>query len=205
MPAFSTALVALTSTLATAGTTAAAAVGGTAAAGTAAAGAGAATTLGGAIGTIGTIGALGSTGMQLYYGQQAAAASQEAEMLRKQQMELEANRARRQAIRDSMMAYYTGINNEASSGATVGNDTSTYGGLLGQTSGNLAYNINAIDQNERIGGALFDVNASRANASGMADLFGGSNKLFNQLANPTNAFALGRVGTAGIPSIFSRT
>lgn len=215
MPAISAATLAITSALTaatSAGATTAAAI---ASAGSAAIpGAGAAigslggasaAGLGGTVGTVGVLGSLASTGAQMIYGQQAAKAQQEAEALRAKQMDLEAARARRQAIRESMQAYYTGLNNEAATGASVGQGTSVGGGLLGQTQSNLAANLSSINENQQIGQGIFAANARSSVASGNAALYGGANKLFSQLASPNTAFAAGNLLKTGLPNIFSST
>lgn len=214
MPAFTAAALALEASLAaasTAGATTAASIAGAGTTGAVVAApavAGATTTaagLGGIVGTVGTVGSLASIGGQMYYGQQAAKAQQEGEALRARQMELESARARRQAIRESMMAYYTGVNNEAASGASVGQGTSVSGGLLGQTESALSYNLSSINANEAIGQGLFAANSRASYARGQQDLYGGANKFFSQLASPNTAMSAGNILKAGIPSIFDRT
>lgn len=212
MPAFSAAALALTSALTAAGTAGATTAASLATAGaagatgaTTAVGATTAAGLGGAVGSVGALGSLASIGGQMYYGSQAAAASQKAEELRAKQMELESARARRQAIRENMLAYYTGVNNEAASGASVGQGTSISGGLLGQTESNLSYNLASINSNQAIGQGLFAANSAASYAKGQSDLYGGANRLFSQLATPNTAMAAGKVLKVGIPSIFDRT
>lgn len=188
-----------------AGGIAAAGLGGAAAAGAAGAGAAAgaagaglgisAAGITGALGALGTVGGLASTYMQTQSNMEMAQASQEAEKLRQQQAALISSRERRDAIRQAQAAKATGLNSIAGATGEVNPlVSSAYGGLTGQTTGNLAYQTSAINQNESIGQGIFAANAASSQAQGNAAFYKGTGALFAQLADPATAAAGGRLG-----------
>lgn len=149
----------------------------------------------GALGTIGTIGGLAGTGIQTYYGMQAAEASQQAEALRQRQAELQTAREHREAIRQAQLARATSINSLAGATGEISPlVSSAYGGAVGTSQGNLAYQRRAIEDNAAISQGLFQANAAQSQAQGFAQLGGGVGSLFGQLANPNVATAGGRLG-----------
>lgn len=212
--AVATGITALTTAIAstTAATTAAAAgVGGLTAAGagtagaagaaaglgTAAAGAGGISAAGltGTLGTVGTIGSLAGTGASLVGNLEAAGASRDAERLRAQQAALIHRREQREAIRQAQAARAAGLNALAgTSGTEAGPASSAFGGLVGQSQGNLAYQSKTIDQNAAVTQGLFSANSAESSAKGFSALASGTGSLFGQLAKPNVAVAGGKIG-----------
>jgi hypothetical protein len=133
--------------------------------------------------------------MQTQSNMEMAQASQEAEKLRQQQAALISSRERRDAIRQAQAAKATGLNSIAGATGEVNPlVSSAYGGLTGQTTGNLAYQTSAINQNESIGQGIFAANAASSQAQGNAAFYKGTGALFAQLADPATAAAGGRLG-----------
>lgn len=203
MPLITSALTAL-STLAattTAATTAAAAgTGAAAATAGATAGAGAATagsiSLGSAgIGTaISAAGTIGGAALQYQAGQEQRAQ----EGLRKKQMQLESDRARREVIRKTQVSQAIGLNAAAQSGGELAT-SSAYGGIIGQNVGNAGFETTSIRQNEEIGGALFASNARESQFNSQASLFGAGANFGKTLID--NNSQIGRIGA----TLFGRT
>lgn len=149
-----------------------------------------------AVQVIGTIAAVGGTAYSIQQGQKASAASRRAERLRAQQMRLESQRQRREAIRQFQLRRSTALSNIAGATGSALGGGSAIGGLGGFAS-NLGTQLNTIDQATDIGGGIFNANAQYSTASanqqtgsGLAN-FGGS--LFQ------NADAIGRIGSTLFP------
>lgn len=129
------------------------------------------------------VGLAGYGAYQQFQGQKAAtAASVNAENLRKKQMNLEAERQRRQAIREGVVSRGQAVNNAANQGAE---QSSALQGGVAQTTAQAATNITSINQSETIGNAIFDANADLAKAQGqiaMGQSFGDAgNKILNNI------------------------
>lgn len=99
------------------------------------------------------------TGTAVYGATQAAEASQDAEDARKQQMNLDATRRRRAAIRESIVARGLSVNTAAAQGASEG---SAIAGSIAQISGNAGESISNTNQNVQLGNKIFDANGRRA-------------------------------------------
>lgn len=124
------------------------------------------------------------------------AAEQQSEDLRKQQMELDASRRRREVVRQSVMARAQAESTTTEQGASIG---SSLPGAFGSISGRTGVNTLGINQNEQIGQGMFaanmeGLNASRdaANASTISSIGGGMTTLGN--AALTNAGQIYKVG-----------
>lgn len=168
---------------------------------TAAATTGAAATAGGiSLGSAGIgsvlsgVGTVASAGFQYQAGQEQRAQ----ESLRKKQMQLESDRARREVIRKTQITQAVGLNNAAQAGGELAT-SSAYGGIIGQNVGNAGFETTSIRQNEEIGGALFASNARESQFNSQASLFGaGAN--FGKMLVDNNA-PIGRIGA----TLFGRT
>jgi len=114
---------------------------------------------------------VGAAGTYLQYAGQkkAAAASARAERLREQQSNLEIVRARRQRIREAIVARANSLSNLSDQGA-VG--SSAQAGAFSQITSNLGRNISGLAQNKFISGGIFAAN--RAYAAGQATASFGS-------------------------------
>jgi|SRR5688572_8498186 len=115
---------------------------------------------------IGTAAAVGGTAYSVVKGQEASAASQRAEALRKRQMQNEANQRRRAAIREFQLRRATAVSNI--SGATGSLEGSAYGGSIAASTSTLGTAIGEINQAESIGAGIFDANADYSQASASA-------------------------------------
>lgn len=132
-----------------------------------------------------------STVGQMIAGQDAVRAQQQQEALRQKQMQLEAERSRREIIRQTQISQAIGINNAANSGAAI--DSSVLSGITGQNTTNAGYQLNAVNQNEAIGNALFSSNMQESNANATASLFKGAGQFGSVIAN--NNMQIGRLGS----------
>ena len=151
--------------------------------------------------------ALGAAGAYTSYkGQEAQAkASRRSEMLRKQQMHLEASRKRREAIRKMIIQQGLISNNTANAGAGQGS-SGNLGGIAAVGT-NTAFNASNTSMSENIGGGIFDANADYASAGATVALGTGMGNLGGQLVQ--NSAAGGRVveslfGGSGGGQDFSR-
>jgi hypothetical protein len=108
-----------------------------------------------AVGTV--VGVVGAT--------QQASAQKKAEELRKQQMNLDATRQRRDILRQSIIARSQALSTATAQGAASG---SGLAGAYGQVEGQFARGTQAVNQNQEIGGKIFDANASADAAGGLA-------------------------------------
>lgn len=121
------------------------------------------------------------TATAVYGAVEASEASQDAEQARKKQMNLDAARRRREAVRQSIVAKGLAVNNAAASGASEG--TALQGGLA-QISGNAAESVSNTNQNVAIGNAIYDANGRRAGAEAIAGVGQGMQSVGNTvLAN----------------------
>lgn len=106
-----------------------------------------------------------SAGVSYVGSQQVASAQRKQEDLRKQQMMLDAERARRAQMRKMMLAQATGVNNAAGQGVT-GSDSAVQGGLAEATNSGVA-GLNSIDQNTSIGNQMYKANGQEAAGKGV--------------------------------------
>ena len=139
----------------------------------------------------GGVSAVAGTGYSIIQGQQAASASKRAERLRAQQLRLESNRRRREAIREFQLKRSTALSNiTGATGSTLGGG-SAIGGLGGFAS-NLGTQINTIDQATGIGEGIFAANAAYSQASANSQAGSGLASFGQSLFN--NSQAIGRIG-----------
>lgn len=136
--------------------------------------------------------AIGAVGIAIQYkgGQDAAAASQQQEAIRMQQLQLDAARQRRDALRKTLISQGIGVNNAADQGANQ-TDSSVVGGRDQATSyGNQG--ISMINQNAANGTSMFAANAAESNARGMMGLGGALGSWGSGLVQ--NSATISRVG-----------
>lgn len=153
--------------------------------------------MGGAIGLIGTavslVGSFVSAGAQQKMVNEQTAASKRAENSREQQMQLDSQRRRRQAVREAIMARSMSLTAGVGQGAQYG--TGVAAGMSGATAQGLE-NQQGINSGEIIGGRIFQANrdyfeATRSGQAGMA--FGQGISAIGG-AITSNAGAIGRLG-----------
>ena len=94
---------------------------------------------------------------------EAAAASERAEAARRKQARLSADRARRKAIRERLIASAQGINAAVSSGIDL-QSSPVQGGQAEITQSGF-FELGSIEQSEQLGEDIFDANADIADAS----------------------------------------
>ena len=107
---------------------------------------------------------LGAVGTAVsYYGQtKEADARKQAESAREKQQTLLAQRQRRKALRQSIIANSTARFNATAQGADSG---SALPGAFGQIAGETGRQIQSINQNEELGSEIFDANRNFYDAS----------------------------------------
>lgn len=112
--------------------------------------------------------AIGAAGAVTNYigAQQAASAQQKQEKLRKQQMNLDVMRRRRELIRQMLIQRALGISNATNQGA-VASDSAVQGGIAQATQ---TANVGSMDlnQNAQLGTQMFQANAQEASGRGIA-------------------------------------
>lgn len=131
--------------------------------------------------------------------QAAIAAQQEAERLRKQQMDLDAMRRRREVLRQSTAARSASLAITTAQGGS-GEGASALPGAYGSISGRANVNASGINQNQALGGGIFDAHqdqltAYRQAASAQSDqsFWNGIGSIGGKLID--NAAPIGQVGT----------
>jgi hypothetical protein len=128
-----------------------------------------------------------------YVGAQAAASAQQrSEALRKQQMDLDIMRRKREAIRQAQLARSTGQAAATAQGVNS-TDSSVIGSNSQQTSNQNA-NITALNQNAELGVGLFKANADLASAQGTQALGGAVSSWGSGLIS--NAQTIAKVGSS---------
>ncbi len=104
-----------------------------------------------------------------YMGQRKAASAQKKqEKIRKQQMNLDLMRQRREALRKMLVARALGVSNAASQGA-VASDSAVQGGIA-QAVGSANIAATDINQNGQLGVSMFKANAQEASGNGIASM-----------------------------------
>lgn len=147
---------------------------------------------------IGAVGLAASVagGVTSFVGQQKqAAASRRAERLRERQMKLEADRKRREQIRQMLISQGMISNNAANSGVGLGSS-----GVLGGSAAvgtNTAFNNLGVDQGVDIGAGIFQANRDIASAGGTVAAGQGLQSLGGQL------FSSSTEGGRVVDSLFS--
>jgi hypothetical protein len=96
--------------------------------------------------------------------QKQTAALQKAERLRERQMNLQAQRERRETIRQAMLARSTALATTTAQGASAPG-SSALGGAYGQITGEAGRQTLSINQNQEIGAGIFAANRAYSKAS----------------------------------------
>lgn len=111
---------------------------------------------------------------QELYNQRGQQAQQRAEDLRRQQMRLEAMRARRAAFRERQVARATALSRGvgAGLGGMAGLTSSSTEGAFAQIATQSSNTIGGINSNQAIGEGIFDANAAATQAGVMSNYFG---------------------------------
>jgi hypothetical protein len=121
--------------------------------------------------------------MQYKGQQQQAQALQRAERLRERQMNLQAQRERRDTIRQAMVARATSLATATAQGASAAG-SSALGGAYGQIQGEAGRQVLAINQNQEIGQGIFAANRAYSRAS----LTTGFGQLISGVGNAAGEF-----------------
>lgn len=130
------------------------------------------------------------TAVQVIGANQQAAAAKRAEDLRERQMNLEAQRQRRQAIRNALRARSIALTSATSQNAEGGSGLQGGFAQIGQQLGS---NLQGINQSTEIGAGIFQANRDSAGASSLVSFGSGLSSLGGALVQ--NSETLGRVGT----------
>lgn len=139
---------------------------------------------------------LGGAGTAISYSasQDQAKASERAEAARKKQAALDAERRRREIIRNAQLAQATRATNLTSAGVSL--DSSASAGAYGQIAGAQGSQINDLSQNLALGYQIFDANAAYAQAGAQASLGNSLFSLGSQMIGtaPQGARVISQVG-----------
>lgn len=141
-----------------------------------AAGAIGASGLGGLGGALSGVAGVAGTAVSALGQAKAARAARQAEALRQRQMNLEAARARRQTVRQAIIARGQALTTASAQGASEGS------GIAGGTASITAQagqNVQATNQNQNIGAGIFSANRDIASGQTMASI-GGAIQGFGQ-------------------------
>lgn len=141
---------------------------------------------------IGAVGlGIGAAGTVVQYNAQrtAAAAQQRQERIRERQMELQATRQRRDAIRQSMRARSIALTTASDQGAGSG---SGIAGGLGQIAAQGNSNLQGINQGVELGAEMFSTNRQIAGAQTLASFGSGLSSLGGSIYGASDT--LGRIG-----------
>lgn len=167
---------------------------GTAAAGAGTAGAaGAASGISGLAGLAGTAATLAGTAMQFKGQSDAAEGERRAERIRQAQMNVEAQRQRRQIVRQAVIARAEAQSNATAQGAAQG---SGLAGGLGQIQGQSGTAAADVNQNQQLGTQMFGANRAIARGQTTASFGSGISSLGGALVK--NQDAIGRLGAYSI-------
>lgn len=139
-------------------------------------------------------GAVSSASAQKRMAEEQAAANKQGENVRRQQMELDAGRRRRQAVRESLLARAQAQTVGTAQGAS---DSSGVAGAMAQATATGLQNQNTATQAEILGGRIFDVNARFADATLRGQQAMATGSMISSLggAIASNAQTFGRLGT----------
>lgn len=132
-----------------------------------------------------TAASLIGTGIQAYGSMQAAKGAERAEALRQRQMNLQAEREKRNTIRQSMVARAQALAQGTAQGAT---GSSGLAGGLGQISAQGASNLQGIAQGQEIGNQMFDANRQISRGQTMQSIGGGFQQLGQYLSSGFEQF-----------------
>lgn len=141
-------------------------------------------------------------GVSAYSAVQSAEASQDAERARKQQMQLDANRRRRESIRESMLAQGQALNAAAAQGASEG---SAVKGATAAISGNAAESIVNTNQNVALGNQIYDANGRRAGWEGIGSIGQGVQSWGSMITNNSDKIAKLPSGLKGLFDPYAET
>lgn len=114
--------------------------------------------------------------------QQQAKAMAKAEKAREQQMNLDAMRKKRAALRESLLARQTALANATNQGAASGSGLQ---GGFGQIQGVAGQNILGINQDQQLGSRIFAANQQYASAGtmiGFGSMLGDVSKTIGKIA-----------------------
>jgi len=127
---------------------------------------------------------------------QLIAAQQVAEDSRKQQMNLDATRKKREIVRQAQLARAAAV---ATANAQGAGDSSALGGAIGGIEGQTGVNLAGVNQNQQLGNQIFDANAmagraraSEADGGGMVATGSGISSLGGALIK--NSGTIARIG-----------
>lgn len=132
------------------------------------------------IGAVSAIAGVVGTAVSVVGAIQQNKAAKKAEALRERQMNLEAQRERRTAIRQAQVAQATAISNASAQGGTGG---SGIAGGLGQISNQMNQNITATNQNQEIGAGIFQANRQISSAQTLQSIGSGITGFGNAFAS----------------------
>lgn len=142
------------------------------------------------IAAVGVAASIGGTVASVMGANKQADAQEKAEKLRKTQADLESARQRRDIARKAMAARAEALNNAASQGAQNGSGLQ---GGYGQIQGQAGNSMVASNENQQIGGQMFQANAAAASGAQMASFGSGLGSLGGTLIGNSEMF--GRVGS----------
>lgn len=119
------------------------------------------------------------TGVAVKGQMDVAEATQDAEKLRKKQMNLDAMRRRREIARQAILARSQALSNATAQGAGEGSGLQ---GGYGQISGEAGRATLETNQSQTIGSGIFDANARAAKGEGITAIGGGLRSLGGDIA-----------------------
>jgi hypothetical protein len=137
------------------------------------------------------------TGVAVYSAIESNNAANQAEDARKKQMQLDVDRRRREAVRQSQLAQGQALNSAAAQGAEQG---SAIKGSIAAISGNAAETIKNNNQNEALGNQLYDANGRRAGWEAFSSVGGGLQNIGSLISN--NNIKLQKLASQGIKGLF---
>lgn len=149
----------------------------------------AASTIGAVAGAVGTVATVAGTIMQAGAAKDAANAQKKQEQLREAQMNMDAMRERRTAVRQAQVARANAVSSAGSQGAI---DSSGLAGGQAQISGQTGQNLVGINAAQNLGTQMFAANADEAAAQSRSATGGGVSSLGGALVK--NQDAIGKLG-----------
>lgn len=139
---------------------------------------------------IGAAASVAGTVMSVVGASKQAKAQKKAEELREKQMNLDADRQKRQAIREGIVARSRALTTATNQGAAEGSGLQ---GGYAQITGEQGRNVRTIEQSRDIGAGIFSANRDAAKGGTLASFGSGLSSLGGMLMN--NSGTIGRVGT----------
>lgn len=144
--------------------------------------------VGAIIAAVGVAVSAAGTGFGIMGQMKAADASKKADALRERQMNLDAMRSKREAIRKNLIANANAQSIATNQGAS---ESSALAGALGENTGVTGRNMQGIEQNRTIGAGIFAANRQIAAGESISSLGQGLGSLGGMFIN--NAQQFGRV------------